>query len=175
MNLKSKLFGTLAAATVALSMMGGVASAETKTIDVNVSLNEAPACSLAITKAEGTFGTWVYNGDTNTYTKPNDTRIDFEGSIFETKPGGKCDVTLGFTGLMNSSNAVVIPVSHFKANAFGYTVNSVPATSVPVGFLPGGDYAGYLELQSLPTVGAAHTLAPNTYGGTVSVTVGAAQ
>ncbi len=68
MNLKSKLFGTLAASAIALSMMGGVMAADSDSETISVRLSPAN-CSVTLTSGNGSFGEWRWDG-TNTQILP---------------------------------------------------------------------------------------------------------
>ena len=162
MGLKNKVFGTLAAATLTLSMFGSVAADDSAHGTV---LLGPGTCQVSIAEANANFGTWTYDGVTNKYaSNSSNTTSNFNLTVIEHKPLGTCPVSLQFSGL--TFGGANIGPTHFQGTiaSFSGTLPSGNLGPVP---LPGGDYAASLTLVTVPD-----SYQPGTYEGDIIVKVG---
>lgn len=173
MNLKKKLFGTLAASAIALSMISG-AAAETKETKATAVLMGGQ-CSVAVTGSLG-FGGWTYDGTGYGITSGTDNDT-LSWTLKAGNPAG-CNVSLGFGGLYNGGHH--IGLEHFYGELWGPSGSQGSAMLDNVAGLDSGTYGdtgmpsgsmnAYLRLASVPD-----DVMPGTYTGTIYTTVSNSQ
>lgn len=160
MGLKNKVFGTLAAAALTLSMFGSAAANDFAHGSVVL---EPGTCQVQLAATNVDLGAWKYNGALDKYEKQSGGTVSSGLTIIETKPGGSCKVTVNFTGL--SLGAQNIGPGHFTVTAAGTTVPLSSAGQSANYDLPGGGpYPVTLTINSVP-----HTYQPGTYEGDLLV------
>ena len=164
MNLKSKLFGTLAAASMALSMMGGVASAD----DASVSVKLNPGvCSASIVQSNFNFGNWSWDSETNKYVAGFGAATSFPVSAEIRVPssGGTCQVTAGLVGDELTGASHTIPGSALSLTLTGLGTHTLGSSQTHTS--PRLDVAGTIVFDATNT-----TYQPDNYTGTLRLVVG---
>lgn len=167
MALKSKIVGTIAAFGLSFSMLAGVAAAPASgSVGGTVELKEG-LCGISLSQSSGDFGdfTYVENGYTRTGGNPE---IVVSGTVFASKPGGKCDVTLYTEGLTGPSG--YIPTNHFSWSLNGSGYMPAGTVGLPASYTfedvgAGNNSIGF-QLDSVPS-----NFQPGDYDGTLEVTV----
>lgn len=171
MNLKSKIFGTLAASAFALSMSAGIASADQAT---GTAVLDGVNCSVEVTSADLNFGSWVWNPETDSYTPP--TGNSAKAFVYEVTPGspsGTCTVNFQFQGLANTSDSSqTIGLAYFSGDmgVTGLSGNMSGWNGTYTQDEMDGTYNGSLTLSDVPD-----TIDPGTYQGNVYVNIASTQ
>ncbi len=176
MNLKKKLFGTLAASAIALSMISG-AAAETKETKATAVLIGGQ-CSVAVTGSLG-FGGWTYDGTGYGITSGTDNDT-LTWTLKAGDPAG-CNVSLKFSGLYNGGHH--IGLEHFYGDLWAEGNGGVPTASAMLNDVPGlnngtfGDTGMKSQTTSafLRLVDVPDDVMPGTYTGTIYTTVSNSQ
>jgi hypothetical protein len=162
MSLKSRILGILAATVLTLSMSAGVMAQQTDSEQVSVTL-ENQVCGLDISTANGSFGTWAWNGSAWENTGTNDS-VYLDGAL-STPPQQTCTVSVSFGGLDDGSGHVISTNSFAAASH-----NPGPASRSAAGWVQenvsGTEYDFEFELISIGT-----DLPAGTYTGSVDITI----
>ena len=167
MNVKSKLFGTLAASAIALSMsVGMVSAAENYTAESDVTLKQG-ICSLSDIQAEtASFGEWVWNGeDQYVAADPGNSNVAWlTANVKNHKPQGTCTIGVSSTGLGNGA----IAPGNIVVNTTNPSYNNIPLSpSVQTGSgFQAGPLSASFTLNDVPD-----DLQPATYTGTINFVV----
>jgi hypothetical protein len=173
MNLKSKVFGMLAAAALMLSMTLGAVSADTSVSSSASTELIGGACSI-VANDSANFGNWIYDGSKYNPEHGTAPQVDLSWTVTAGNPAG-CTVNINFYGLQNGSS--LIELNHFYASVyFGPESNHVTGTWGNAIFGPGkghvssgvptGPGAVWMQLNSVPD-----TFMPGSYVGAIHATV----
>lgn len=175
MGLKNKVFGTIAAAALTVSMIGGAAAAPNSGQVTGTVVVDEGVCGIQLSQSNSNLGTWKWIDTAYVYQSGN-TAMTISGTLFPAEPNGVCDINVATDGLVGQTDSSKkIGTDNFDGSIDGtnfYPLSAFVSESevAPPGKMfedvQSGPGSVFLKLRSVP-----NTVTPQTYQGTITLTV----